>query len=182
MAKDFALRHDIAAAEFHYYLSGAVGPAEDYVDLLDLLYGGRPNDTVYIHLNTPGGSLDTTLQILNAINTSASQVVTVADGSVASAGTLILFSGDGIMINPFSYAMLHDGAEGLIGKLSENLKQAQFSSRFVRELCHHVYQPFFTEEEVDSILDGKDMWLTATELNERAVKAAKQQEEEINAE
>lgn len=39
-----------------------------------------------------------------------------------------------------------------------------------------------SEEEVDSILDGKDMWLTATELNERVVKAAKQQEEEINAE
>lgn len=66
--------------------------------------------------------------------------------------------------------------KGLSESCLENLKQAQFSSRFIRGLCHHVYQPFFSEEEVDSILDGKDMWLTATELNERVVKAAKQQE------
>lgn len=182
MVKDPALRMEVTSSEFHYYISGKLDEAENYVELIDLLYGGRPQDTVYIHLNTPGGYLDSAIQIINAINATKSQVITVADGSVASAGTLILFSGDGIMINPFSYAMLHDGAEGLIGKLSENLKQAQFSSRFIRELCHHVYQPFFTEEEVDSILDGKDMWLTATELNERVVKAAKQQEEEINAE
>lgn len=181
MVKDPALRMEVTSSEFHYYISGKIDEAENYVELIDLLYGGRPQDTVYIHLNTPGGYLDSAIQIINAINATKSQVITVADGSVASAGTLILFSGDGIIVNPFSYAMIHDGSEGVLGKVSENIKQAEFSSKFIRELFHSIYQPFLSEEEVDSVLDGKDMWINSEDLKNRVVSVSKQQqEEEVN--
>lgn len=170
------IRMNVVGADFHYYLSGPVGEAAQYVDLIDILYSGKEADTVYIHLNTPGGSLDTTIQILNAIKASNATVITVADGVVASAGTLILLSGHSVAIQPFSYAMFHDGAERMMGKLNENLKQANFAAAFLKKLYHEVYNPFLSKKEIDDIIGGKDLWLTAEELTNRL----KKQEKEVN--
>lgn len=159
-----AVKVEVVGVDYHYYISGAIGKPEDFVDLIDLLYSGKPNDTVYIHLNTPGGSLVTTVQILNAMAASQANVVTIADGEVASAGTLILLSGSTIAVQPFSWAMFHDGSEGVVGKINENFKQAKFSSELLRNLYYEIYYPYFTHEEIDSILNGADVYMTAEEL------------------
>lgn len=171
--KDY-YRGQVAAIQHHFYITGPIGDAEDYVDLIDCLYSCKPADTVFLHLNTPGGQLDTTMQIVNAIRSSECEVVGIADGPVCSAGTIILFACPNIGIQDFSYLMLHDGSEGVLGKINENLKQAQFTAKLLEKICMEVYQPFFTKKEILAILDGKDMWLTAEEVNERIIKAKEQ--------
>ncbi len=178
--KDLVRSH-VGQVDHHFYISGPVTEPEDYVDLIDALYTGKPNENIVIHLNTPGGRMDTTLQILNAIKTTDADVVCVADGEVASAGSLILFAATQIAVQPFSYVMIHDGSEGTGGKLNENLKQAQFSANLTSKLYHEIYEPFFSKEEIDSVLDGQDMWLLAEEVNERIVNAVAKLKEE-NAE
>ena len=163
--------------DIHYYISGPIGDAEKYIDLIDLLYSRRDGDVVYIHLNTPGGSLDTTIQILNAIEACKGTVVTIADGSVASAGTLILLSGRNIVVNPFSYIMFHDGTERMGGKLNENLKQAQFVYKFAKQLFNDVYSPFLTRKEIEDVASGKDLWFTSEEMINRLKKLEKDDNE-----
>lgn len=174
--KDY-YRGQVAAIQHHFYISGPIGDAEDYIDLIDCLYSGKQGEGVVLHLNTPGGQLDTTMQIINAIRASECDVIALADGPVASAGTLILFACPNIGIQDFSYLMLHDGSEGVLGKMNENLKQAQFSAKLLEKIYMDVYQPFFSEKEIKSIIGGKDMWLSSEEANERIVKAAKEQNE-----
>lgn len=180
--KDY-YRGQVAAVQHHFYITGPIGEADEYIDLIDCLYSGKPGDTVFIHLNTPGGHLDTTMQILNAIQSAECDVFGIADGPVCSAGTLILFACPNIGIQDYSYLMLHDGSEGVIGKVNENLKQAQFTAKLLEKICNKVYYPFFSKKEIATILDGKDMWLTAEEVNERIIKAAEQlQEKDKNEE
>lgn len=171
------LRAHVASIDYHFYINDVIRDPDDYVELIDALYQGQPNHTIYLHLNTPGGALDITMQIINAIRTSEASVVGIADGPVASAGSLILFACPNIGIQPMSYVMLHDGSEGSIGKINENLKQAQFSAKLLSKIAHSVYEPFFTKEEIDSVLDGKDMWLTSEEVEERINKVKEQIEE-----
>ena len=174
--KDY-YRGQVAAVQHHFYITGAIGEADEYIDLIDCLYSGKQGDSVVIHLNTPGGHLDTTMQIINAIRASECEVIGLADGPVCSAGTLILFACPNIGVQDFSYLMLHDGSEGVMGKINENLKQAQFTAKLLEKICLDVYQPFFTKKEIQSILDGKDMWLTSEEVNLRIVKAVKEENE-----
>lgn len=164
------LKVHIESVAFHFYINDAISDPDDYVELIDALYQGQPNHTIYIHLNTPGGDLGITMQIINAIRSSEATVVGVADGQVASAGSLLLFSCPNIGIQPLSYVMLHDGSEGAFGKANENLKQAQFTSKLLSKIAHSVYEPFFSKEEIDNVLDGKDMWLTSDEVEERIMK------------
>lgn len=176
-------RAHISSVERHFYITGPIAEEDDYIDLIDTLYQGKPNETVIIHLNTPGGRLDITMQILNAIRTSEADVISIADGEVASAGSLILFACPNIGVQPYSYVMLHDGSEGAFGKVNENLKQAIFTTKLLSQIAHSVYEPFFTKEEVDRVLDGNDMWLTSEEVEERITNLTKsKQEKEINAE
>lgn len=161
------LKVHIESVALHFYINDAIEDADDYVELIDALYQGQPNHTIYIHLNTPGGRLDVTMQIINAIRSSEATVVGIADGQVASAGSLILFSCPNIGVQPMSYVMLHDASEGSLGKVSENLRQAQFTSKLINKIAHSVYEPFFTKEEIDEILDGKDMWLSSEDVEER---------------
>lgn len=160
-------RAHIGSIERHFYLNGPIDDEEDYVDLIDTLYQGKGNENIYIHFNTPGGRLDITMQLLNAIKSTEAEVVGIADGEVASAGSILLFSCPNIAIMPYSYVMMHDGSSGFGGKMNENIKQAQFTSELIRGIYHDVYNPFFTKAEIDSVLDGKDMWVSAEELRKR---------------
>lgn len=174
MARD-QYRAKVETVVHRFYITGEIGYADEYLDLIDTLYCGSAQDTIFIHLNTPGGSFNTSLQIINAINASEATVVTIADGEVASAGTLILFSAPNIGVQDHSYALIHDGSYGGGGKINENLKQAQFISSLIKDVCKKCYGPFFTEEEIASILDGKDVWLTSEELNTRIVNSVKEE-------
>lgn len=178
--KDY-YRGQVAAVQHHFYITGPIGEADEYIDLIDCLYSGKPGDTVFIHLNTPGGHLDTAMQILNAIRSAECEVVGIADGAVCSAGTLILLGCPNIGIQDFSYLMLHDASEGTFGKASENLRQVQFTSKLISKICREIYYPFFSNQEIDEILDGKDYWITAEEINERIVKVKESVKDDENS-
>jgi ATP-dependent protease ClpP protease subunit len=91
-------------------------------------------------------------------------VVTCADGLVASAGSLLFFSGHSFLVGEFCQVMLHDGSSGEWGKINENLKSAKHLSDRLRRIYHSVYGRFFSEEEVDQVLNGSDLYLTADEV------------------
>lgn len=160
-------RGKVSALDHHFFVSGPIEEEEDYIDLIHTLYTAQPSETVVLYLNTPGGRLDLTMQIINAMRSSEADVIAIADGAVASAGSLILFAAPNIGVQPLSYVMMHDGTEGLGGKSNENLKQAQFTTKLMRQICRSIYGPFFSEEEIDSLLDGKDMWLTSEDVESR---------------
>lgn len=163
-------RGQVSSITHHFFISEEISGPEDYIDLINLLYSGDENQDVVIHFNTPGGRLDTTMQLLNAIHSTRCNVLGLADGQVASAGSVLLFSCPQIAIQPWSYVMLHDGSEGSFGKLNENLKQAQFSAAFLKRLYHHAYTPFFSKKEIDDILKGQDRWFTSEEVEQRITK------------
>lgn len=169
---------------YHFFIHGPIEDSEDYVELLDTLYNATPTDTIILHLNTPGGYLNTAVEIIHAISQTEATVVGSADGQVASAGSLLLFACHSMVLGEFCEVMLHDGSSGGFGKINENLKSAGFASQRLSHIYHTVYGRFFSREEVDSVLDGKDLYLTAEDVSALIDKAieAEQPEEENESE
>lgn len=161
--KDY-MRAESAGYLYHFYIHDEIGSSEDYVDLLDTLYTASESDSIILHLNTPGGYLNTAVEILHAMASTRATVITSADGLVASAGSLLFFAGHSFMLGEFCEIMLHDGSGGAMGKINENLKSAQFTSKRLSNIYHKIYGRFFSEEQVDRVLNGEDLYLGSEDV------------------
>ncbi len=166
------------SATHNFYIYSAIDDLNDYVDMITVLDTAQENDFIHIYINTPGGSVNTTISIIHAMLRSRANVVTHADGEVASAGTLIFFAASLRIVYPYSHFMFHDASGGTLGKINENIKNIMATSELIQKLAYDLYCPTFTEEEVDQILEGRDYYCDAEEMYDR-IKAV---EEQVNEE
>lgn len=159
-----------SAHHFHYYLSTPIGAPLEYVDMIHQITCAGPQDTVFIHLNMPGGRLDTGVQIINAMRNTQANVVTVLEGSAYSLGTLIFLAGDEMIVNDNSMMMFHNFNSGLIGKGNELVSELEATIKWFAALARDYYIPFLSEEEFERIVRGEDMWMQSPEIRERLIK------------
>lgn len=164
----------------NFYLYGELTEVENYVELIDTLDNASESDQINIFLNTVGGNLMAAVSIMHAMNRSNANVVAIADGEVASAGTLIFFSAPTKIIMPYSYVMLHDVSTTIGGKLSDSIKGISAISKLISDIAHDVYFPYFTTSEIEEILEGKDFYCDSEELHQRLLAAEELIEEELS--
>lgn len=157
-----SVRHD-------FYINGEIVAPEDYEEMLQVLHTASEHDLIYIHINTPGGDFNATCQICDAIMKSkAKAVIACAEGQVCSAGTMIFLACNGWYVSPFSTFMFHTSTGGQIGKMPDTLKQAEAHREHINRLCSMIYEPFFSDSEINDIINNnQDLWLTPDEVSER---------------
>lgn len=169
----------ISSCIYNFYLYGTISEFNDnVVEMIGILNNSTENDVINIFINTQGGALNVTASIIHSISRCAGSVITHADGDVFSAGTMIFFSGHGYVVNPYSRFMLHDSAGGVnpYGKSNENIKMLNSSSNLIKKIAKDLYSPFFSQEEIDRILSGEDMYCDAEEIIKRIEDSDKSKE------
>ena len=152
---------------FHYYIVDEIGEPHQFLDLINTLKTAEEHDTIFIYLNTPGGSLQTTIQIIGAIRQSDATVVTCLEGEVCSAGTLIFLVGDKHIVNSNCTFMIHNYSQWLGGKGNEVALRVKYSEQYFRKLAFDLYKGFLTDEEIETVMQGKDYWLESEEVTAR---------------
>lgn len=151
----------------HFYIVDEIREVDAYINMINTLKTSEQHDTIFIYLNTPGGNLLTTLQIMAAIKQSAATVVTCMEGQVASAGTMIFLTGHRHIVGPNTIFMAHNYSALSAGKGYEIKTRQKFDEQYFLELVKDVYAGFLTEEEIVSIMEDRDVWLNATEVVKR---------------
>lgn len=172
-------KHTQSIAHYaRHYLTGPIQDGDKVSDLIEDLKIATPNDTVHIYLNSPGGSIFTTMQVINSIRDCQGMVITQADGDVSSAASLIFFSASSMYVSDFSTFLIHNGDMMLRGKHSDTLMQATAMKNTVEKLFRSVYYPFLSTEEIDSVLAGRDIHLESEQVCERIKKVLEKEEHE----
>ena len=151
----------------HFYITHAIKDPELYIDMVHTIKACTPNDTVYIYLNTPGGRLDTTLQIINALRISQAKIITVIEAEAHSAGTMLFLCADEFVVHENSIMMFHNFSGGAIGKGNELKLQIDAVVGWFNKMAYDIYHPFLTLDEIDDLIAGKDIWMEAVEIRER---------------
>lgn len=88
-----------------------------------------PPPPIYLHLNTPGGSIHAAFAVVDCIEALGLPVYTICEGFVASAGTLISLAGEKRYITRNGYMLIHELSSATWGKMHameeemENLKK-----------------------------------------------------------
>jgi ATP-dependent protease ClpP protease subunit len=161
------------ARQVSFYLSGEIAEPILYTDLLYTLRTAAKSDVILLHLNTPGGNFDTGLQIINNINASDAQVITILEARAYSMGAMIFLAGDELIVHDTCQLMFHNYSSALMGKGNEQQAQVLASGKWFEKVMRQVCKPFLSDEEVARILHGEDIWMDSDDIRRRLAHLSK---------
>jgi ATP-dependent Clp protease protease subunit len=127
-----------------------------------------PDKDIYVYINSPGGSVSSTIAIYDTIQYIRSDVSTICIGMAASGAALILASGakGKRFVLPNSRIMVHQplgGAQGQVTDIEIQTRELKRIKDTINKiLTHHTGQKF---EKVEKDTD-RDFYMTAQESKE----------------
>lgn len=150
-----------------FYLCGQIESPEEYIQWFDIIRHANETDVIKIYINSPGGHVFTAIQFMRALKESSAKIVMSVEGECASAATMIFLCGDSFEVSEHSMFMFHNYSSGVFGKGGEMFDQLKHERKWSESLLRDIYADFLAEEEIVSILDNKDIWMTGDEVIER---------------
>jgi len=138
-----------------------------FADMIDALNLMEQDDEMIVNLQSGGGCLSTTDTILHAMRKTKGKVHFVATGFNASAATILLLDAPSFELSEDFSALIHCGSLSDGGNFNEYRQSAGFHIKRMENLLRNTYAGFLTEDEIDSMLDGKDILLDAQQWCER---------------
>jgi len=145
--------------------------ANTIIAQLLFLEASDPNKDIYIYINSPGGSVSSTIAIYDTIQYIKSDVSTICVGMAASGAALILASGtkEKRFALPNSRIMLHQplgGARGQVTDIEIQTKELKRIKDTINQiLTYHTGQLL---EKVEKDTD-RDFYLTAQESKDYGI-------------
>ena len=152
------------------FLYGPIESAFDFAEAIETLARCDEGDTVTIHLSSPGGCVSAVDALLHAIKTAQDNGVNVhavASGLTASAATFVLLECSSFELSDGFHALIHNGSLGDGGSYNQFRASTTFYLKYMEERLRDVYKHFLTDEELDQVMDGKDIWLSPQDWIER---------------
>ena len=149
------------------YLNTGIDEPSYYSEICYILSTLTEDETVYFHINTPGGILDSAFQLVDAIKGCRATTVAKLTGTVASAGTIIALSCDKLIVAEHTSFMIHNYSAGAYGKGNELKARQEHIDKSTNDAFKEFYSGFLTDKEVKEVINGKDIWLTADEVRMR---------------
>lgn len=144
---------------------------KEFTEALDSL--PKTVKTLNMYVNSPGGSVFTTIAMMNQLERKKSSMTINAyvDGVAASAASFLIMKADNIYMYKNTFLMIH---KPMISLWSANAiecrEQADWLDKTELKTCRPAYQSkgtsLLTDEKMDELLDGKDNWLDVDEAAE----------------
>lgn len=153
--------------EIDVYITAEIVNPIEYNELCHLLRNANSREVVRLHINTPGGRLDSATMIIDAISASDAYIIGVLSGNVASAGTMIALACDELECSSYLEFMIHYFSGGTGGKGNEIKAHSNFIDKHMPMIFKKMYAGFLTNKEIEDMIEGKDIWLNGDEVLER---------------
>lgn len=158
---------EFRGVRYDYYLTGNIGAAEDYLDLCNILRSATAQDEVIIRINSGGGSVDTGNMIINAINESEANVIGFIESACGSMATYIFLACHTWGVSEAAEFFCHTCSYGNFGKEHEAFAQAEFIRKQQHKMMRKRYASYLTEDEINRVIKGEDLFFDADEIMER---------------
>ena len=145
--------------------------ANTIIAQLLFLEANEPDKDIYIYINSPGGSVSSTIAIYDTIQYIKSDVSTICIGMAASGAALLLTSGakGKRFALPNSRIMIHQplgGAQGQVTDIEIQTRELKRIKKTINEIITlHTGQPF---EKIEKDTE-RDYYLTAQESKDYGI-------------
>lgn len=126
----------------------------------------NPNDSIELHVNSPGGSVTDGIAIYNLLKNHKSVVNVHIDGLAASMASVIAMAGDTITMPENALMMIHNPWGGAMGDAEELRKTADVLDKMKTALISAYANKTGKEHEEISALMDSETWMTGAEAVE----------------
>lgn len=154
--KDFTL--------YEYYFMGYITDPENYIDLCNALRTSRQEDQFVLRFNSGGGQVRTANMILNAIHECEASTIGFIEHDCGSACTFLFLACKNWGVSKYAEFFAHTYSSGSAGKEHETFEASQFMRKQTHKRIREEYNAFLTNEEIDKILNGGDVYLDSDEI------------------
>jgi len=166
--------------QISFYLSGNILESHYYTDLFYTLRTAIDTDLIYIHLNTSGGDFDTGLQIINNMQASSANIITVLEARAYSMGAFIFLAGDEWVVHDNCQLLFHIYSGSFAGRGNEQQAEVHAVSNWFEKFMTRTCQPFLTPAEIKDVLKGSDVWMDSDEIRRRMERIRRAQVKQLN--
>jgi ATP-dependent protease ClpP protease subunit len=157
-----------------FYITQTIKESSEYTSWFETIRNAGENDVIVFHINSYGGDLFTAIQFMRVIRETKAAVVASVEGACMSAATIIFLTANHWEVSDHSMFMFHNYSGGSIGKGGEMYDHIAHERVWSDKLLRDVYADFLTKQEVDSLLNNKDIWMSGDEAVKRLqIKAKK---------
>ena len=178
--KPFSYYHQIVTRNIHhFYISSFLDEAHHFTEMIYKIQTAGDDDLIYLHLNTIGGYMASGIQIINALRTTPAHTIASLEGEVSSFGTMLFLAADEFVVHENSLLMFHNYSGGVWGKGHEQVAALESATKWTEDFMRRIYIPFMTEDEVERLIRGEDIYMHPPEILERLRKMSEPKEEEI---
>lgn len=153
--------------EYHLRLARPITEPDDFEEEFQLFAGAGERDVIKIDITTPGGSMDTGHLLRRAIVNTAAHTIGYIGPTCASAGTAIALACEEWEIDEMSSFMIHTASYGYVGMAPHVKANVDHSDKMINRFVRTTYAGFLTEDEIERVIDGKEVYFEGEELAQR---------------
>jgi len=155
------------STEYDVSIRDDIDSNDYFADLIELLRTATQEDVFHLYFSTDGGVLDATQELLAAMSVTEATVVGHLVNKAISAGSIIFLNCHDWQVYSGSFMMVHQMSYSAGGG-NQNVKgQVDFYARMNEKLVKNTYTGFLTPEEIQDVLNGKDVYLEDVDVVER---------------
>lgn len=146
--------------ELHLYLYGVVD-ADSEASLSNFVqtYGKGGYQNVYVHINSPGGSVDEGFAIYDWLTSLDTTVTTIGEGQVYSIASVIFMAGNMRELAPNSQMMVHNPWGAFEGNREELEKVSEFLEKAEQKIANLYHSRAGVTKEFALELMAKETFL-----------------------
>ncbi len=144
-------------------------PSEFHEELY-MMRQATEGDLVNLHINSGGGALVTFSSVAHAMKTSDAHFHAILEGDASSAASMLFLVADTQEVADYAEMMIHQTQVGYGSHIQGFKGAADMISIKNEKIVRDVYENFLTEEEIQTILHGAEIWLDAEGIRERLEK------------
>lgn len=138
-----------------------------YRNIVAVLDQAGEDDVIEFFINSPGGRLDGLLSLLDGLERTSATTIARISGVCASAASIFALKCDIVELGNYANMLCHTVRFGVAGKGSDVESQTVFTIKQTRKLLTEAYKNFLTDDEIEQVIQGRELYLDADEIVER---------------
>jgi ATP-dependent protease ClpP protease subunit len=168
------------SSHYRVFLDDYITDPSEYREVIQALISAGEDDYIEFLVSSPGGNLQTTIDICNAIRASAAYTRAVITSQANSGASFISIACNECIALPHSGMLVHQPRGWNSGTHAEMVTYNDFNKKQTENFYRDIYKDFMTEREIELCLEGKDFWFDSTEINDRLQKRSEIYQKEQN--
>lgn len=156
--------------EYSLYLIDTIISADQYIDHFATFKEAGPDDVIFLHLNSQGGSVSVGQMYIRHMRECVAPIIGFVGMDCASQCAAIAMQCDDLVTDEMSTMLIHSFSYGAQKDAVGVYKQATFNMKLNETWLNSNFTGMLTEEEREDVLKGADVLLDSTQIEGRWAK------------